>query len=155
VGSPRAEGMWWARSVSGRRAWIAYLGVLAMAGGGSLAAGYAFVRFPYNPATPEQTAPRWIIDVGLTLLVIGALLFISGFLTSPRWEPELPVASMSRRGELVVGIVAVAGLLVVSIVSPNSELRWVPVAVTGVMTAMGEWRANSPRAFHLLHLALS
>ena len=55
--------------------------------------------------------PHWLIELGVTLGVIGVLLVIVGWMSSPRWSEGQPGLGLIRRPALALGSFVAAMLL--------------------------------------------
>jgi hypothetical protein len=121
-----------AYAVVGRRAVVAYVGVLLSVAGGGLFGSYTFIRLPGRSylELDEQPAPDWLWKVGAVLFVMGILLVAAGVLSSPKYVPGTVVRSSHLPGWVWVAPLVLVWILVpalAGVVSPESRLRWLPL----------------------------
>lgn len=110
--------------------------------GVSLILGWSLLRFAGAhdpPPYADQPAPAWLPRVGVTLTLLGAVLFV-GTSVASRYRPGGPREAWSERAALVLFSAAFGiGMVVSAVGGVHSDYRWRPLAFAGVVLVVPWW----------------
>ena len=100
------------RRVGGLSGVVLVVGLNCVGAGLVFALGYDSLHTPsaHYPRFGQGTypIPKWLLNIGLVMIVVGVVLVAAGWLTSPRWHAGMPPPEQRYVMPVLASFVAVA-----------------------------------------------